>query len=130
MIVVDASAILAILLHEPDSDLYKQALLKQGGALMSPVNHWEVLVRVRATLGEPGVELAEALLRELGVEVRAATAHHSRVAADAHVRFGRMTPAKLNLGDCFAYALAAEQGEGLLFKGDDFPRTDVPSALT
>lgn len=130
MMVVDASAILAILLHEPDSGLYKQALLQQGGALMSPVNHWEVLVRIRATLGDPGLELAQALLRELCVEVRPATADHSRVAADAHVRFGRTTPAKLNLGDCFAYALAVEQGEGLLFKGDDFPKTDVASALT
>jgi ribonuclease VapC len=129
VIVVDASAVLAILLDEPEGDTFKQALLRLGGGVMSPVSHWEVLVRIRATLGGPGVQVAEALMTELGVEVRAATADHSRVAADAHVRFGRATPAKLNLGDCFAYALAVEQGDGLLFKGDGFTKTDVASAL-
>lgn len=97
---------------------------------MSPVNHWEVLVRIRAILGDAGVRLAEGLLVELGVEVTAVTVEHSRIAAEAHLRFGKGTPAKLNLGDCFAYALAAKQGEGLLFKGEDFPKTDIPSALT
>ena len=129
MIVVDASAILAILLFEPDGQTFQTALIEAGGGVMSPVNHWEVLIRSTATRGPAGRAVAENLLRELKVEVVEITSEHSRLAALAHERFGRATPAKLNLGDCFAYALAATEGDGLLFKGDDFPKTDVKSAL-
>lgn len=130
MIVVDASAILAILLEEPEGPTFEALLLRSGGGLMSPVNHWEVLVRARNARGDIGYAAAEALLSGLGVEIAELSAEHSRSAAEAHARFGRATPAKLNLGDCFAYALALEQGQGLLFKGDDFPKTDIASAQT
>ncbi|MFZ3006956.1 MAG: type II toxin-antitoxin system VapC family toxin [Phenylobacterium sp.] len=130
MIVVDASAVLAILLEEPEAAAFETLLLENGGGLMSPVNHWEVLVRARNARGDIGYAAAEALLSGLGIEIAEISATHSRSAANAHVRFGKATPAKLNLGDCFAYALAAEQGGGLLFKGDDFPKTDIASALT
>ena len=96
---------------------------------MSPVHHAEVLNRGAATRGPEGRAVVENLLRELKIEVVEITSEHSRLAALAHDRFGRATPAKLNLGDCFAYALAATEGDGLLFKGDDFPKTDVKSAL-
>ena len=129
MIVVDASAILAILLEEPDAALFESRLLQAGGGVISPINHWEVLVRARVVKGDIGHSAAESLLADLRVEVGEVSAQHSRLAAVAHQRFGRATPAKLNLGDCFAYALAATEGDGLLFKGDDFPKTDVKSAL-
>ena len=129
MITVDASAILAILLEEPEAAAFKVALLESGGGVISPVNHWELLVRARAVKGDIGHSAAEAILTTLGVEVGEITATHSRLAATAHERFGRATPAKLNLGDCFAYALAMTEGDGLLFKGDDFPKTDIKSAL-
>ena len=125
MITVDASAILAILLDEPEGQSFKEALLQNGSSVISPINYWEVMVRFRATHGRNGLSLAEALLEECGVEVRDLTPKHGRLAVDAHERYGRATPAKLNLGDCFAYALAATEGDGLLFKGDDFPKTDV-----
>lgn len=129
MIVVDASAVLAILLEEPEAPAFEALLLARGGGVMSPVNHWEVLVRARNARGEIGCAAAEALLAGLGIEIAEITVMHSRSAADAHLRFGKATPAKLNLGDCFAYALAIDRGAGLLFKGDDFSKTDIQSAL-
>lgn len=129
MIVADASAILAIILDEPEADVFGATLSTADGVLMTPVNLWEVLVRARAALGEPGRVIAEDLLATLRVEIAAMTAAHARAAATAFERFGRRTPAGLNLGDCFAYALAKSEGCALLFKGDDFPRTDVARAL-
>ncbi|MDB5429862.1 MAG: PilT protein domain protein [Caulobacter sp.] len=129
MIVVDASAILAILFGEPEAREFAICLSDAGGAFMSPVNYWEVVVRARSAAGPPGVERAEALMNELRISIVPADADQGREAAQAAARFGRGTPAKLNLGDCFAYALAKREGEGLLFKGEDFPHTDIRSAL-
>lgn len=128
MIVVDASAILAILLKEPEVDEFKSALLKAGGGLMSPINHWEVLVRADAIRGPAGRAEAETILGAFGVRIVAIDDRASRAAADAFRRYGKRTPARLNLGDCFAYALASSEGDGLLFKGDDFSRTDIARA--
>ena len=129
MIAVDASAILAILLREPEAADFV-ARLKRGGGRISPVNHWEVLVRAYGLGGEPGVVEAQIVMRDLGVEVAAIGQAASRMAFEAFTRFGKSTGrGPLNLGDCFAYALAQAEGDGLLFKGDDFPRTDVKSAL-
>lgn len=129
MIVVDASAVLAVLFEEPDAMALRRAMLAAQGGVMSAVNYWEVLVRARAGRGPDGRALAEALLAEMNIAVVAADADEARAAADAFQRFGKRSAAGLNLGDCFAYALAAREGEGLLFKGDDFTKTDVTSAL-
>ena len=129
MIAVDASAILAILLNEPDASRFEAALMASRGGLISPVNYWEVMARATAARGAQGRGLAEALLTRLGVDVAAMGVQEARIAADAFEAFGKRTQARLNLGDCFAYALAAREGDGLLFKGEDFPRTDVKSAL-
>ena len=128
MIAVDASAVLAILFREPEGAAFEEFLLRNGGGVISPVNYWEVMVRARAA-GSAGVQIAESILNRLGVETVSMTPIQARLAVDAHQTFGRGTPARLNLGDCFAYALAATEGDGLLFKGDDFPRTDVKAAL-
>ncbi len=128
MIAVDASAVLAILFDEPEGVAFRNLLTAEGG-LISPVNHWEVMVRALATLGDTGPSEAEALLEALMVTVSPATADDSRAAARAFHRFGKRASAHLNLGDCFAYALAEREGDGLLFKGDDFPRTDVTAAI-
>jgi ribonuclease VapC len=131
VIAVDASAILAVLLAEPEAGGFEAALTGRGGRITA-VNYWEVLVRARVAAGDRGRELAERLLLELGVEIAPIGAEHARLAADAFDRFGKGSgsSARLNLGDCFAYALAAREGDGLLFKGDDFAKTDVKSALT
>lgn len=128
MIAVDASAVLAILFDEPEASAFRKLLTAEGG-VMSPVNHWEVLVRARVELGETGPAEAEALLESLMVGVGTLSIDDSRLAALAFERFGKRAPARLNLGDCFAYALAQTEGDGLVFKGDDFPKTDVKSAL-
>jgi len=127
MMVVDASALVAILLKEPDWEAYFEALIEAGGAVISPVNAWEVYVRVQAQDGEEGRVRAEALLDSLSVSVAAVDERHVAIALHARERYGRGT---LNLGDCFAYALATTHGGGaLLYKGDDFARTDLRSAL-
>lgn len=107
----------------------RRAMLAARGGVMSAVNYWEVLVRARAGRGPDGRALAEALLAEMNIAVVAVDADEARAAADAFGRYGKRSAAGLNLGDCFAYALAAREGDGLLFKGDDFTKTDVVSAL-
>ena len=128
MITVDASAILAILFREPEGVAFEEFLLQNDGGVISPVNYWEVMIRAQAA-GPGGMQIAESILNRLGVAMANTTPAEARLAVDAHRRFGRGTPAKLNLGDCFAYALATTEGDGLLFKGDDFPKTDVKPVL-
>ena len=126
MIAVDASAVLAILLQEPEAAAFK-ARLQAAGGLISPVNHWEVLARAYGLGGLDGALEAQHLLQDLRIEVTDLNEAASTAAFEAFVRFGKGNGGPLNLGDCFAYALAGREGQGLLFKGDDFPRTDVKS---
>jgi ribonuclease VapC len=95
---------------------------------MSVVNYFEAAVR----LDNAGQGLRfdlDGLLSASGVALEPVTRAHARAAREAHARFGKgRHPARLNMGDCFAYALATERGEPLLFKGEDFARTDVRAA--
>lgn len=127
MIAVDASAILAIYLEEDESPAFRAVLEAHGGAI-SPVNAWEVLSRAHKHNGRAGADHAEALLNALGVQVKSIGADDARVAYEAFARYGKGVGGPLNLGDCFAYALAQAEGDGLLFKGDDFARTDLKPA--
>jgi ribonuclease VapC len=129
MIAVDASALLAIFLQEDDAEAMEDVLLAAGGGLISAVNYWEVLARALVKFGEPGIELADALVRHMNVGVANVDAELARQAISAFARFRGCPGGRLNLGDCFAYALAAREGDGLLFKGDDFPKTDVKRVL-
>jgi ribonuclease VapC len=120
--VVDSSAVLAVLLDEPDREVYLAKLLGATKAWISPVNWWEVQVRMHARYGEAGEAHSAAWMEELGLIIEPVTAVHAQVAASAFARFkGR--PARLNLGDCFAYALVQAKGLPLLYKGDDFKHT-------
>lgn len=127
--IVDASAVVAIALGEADADRYAAALARADAKRMSVVNYVEAAVR----LDNAGQGLRfdlDGMLAASGVELEPVTAAHARAAREAHARFGKgRHPARLNMGDCFAYALAAERGEALLFKGEDFARTDLASAL-
>lgn len=130
MMIVDASAIVAILLGEPEQEAFKAVLKAAPSKAMSAINFWEVLVRAHGLSGSAGREQAEALIRAFEIEIIGIDIEQTRAAADAFARYGRRTPAALNLGDCFAYALAKTHGGGaLLYKGDDFTRTDIASAL-
>ena len=125
MIVVDASALLAVYLDEPDGLELRYKLVSSNGALMSPVNLWEVLVRAQRLNGQVGREAAEMLIADFGIQIAEIDQAQVGLATDAFAKFGRGTKANLNLGDCFAYALAKSRGAPLLFKGDDFVHTDV-----
>lgn len=108
--------------------ILRSRLARTSQSVISAVNYWEVLARAEALHGPPGHASVEALMAELNMAVASVDAPMARQAAAAFARY-RGRPARLNLGDCFAYALAVREGDGLLFKGNDFPKTDVRSAL-
>jgi ribonuclease VapC len=128
-VVVDSSAFLAVLLKEPDEGLFRAFFAETESLRMSPVNYWEVMERARVRLGPPGVADAERLIEFLDIKIEPLTEEQARAAVVAASRYGKGHPAKLNMGDCFAYALAKTAGAALLYKGADFPHTDIASAL-
>jgi ribonuclease VapC len=128
VIVVDASAVLSVLLEESDNQQIAEILARAESLLMSPVNHWEVIARAQAIAGPAGAVEAEALMAALNIGISPATVEDSRGAARAFARFGRRTAAGLKLGDCFAYALARSLGAPLLYKGEDFTKTGIQRA--
>lgn len=129
--IVDTSALVAVLRDEVDAERYATALGRAARTRMSAATLVELGIVVRGT-GDPVLEAKlEELLQRVAVEIEPFTAEHVAVARQAHRDYGRGTghPARLNLGDCFSYALARTTGEPLLFKGDDFVHTDLRSAL-
>ena len=126
-VAVDASALLAILLDEPDADLYLSKLLTATTAWISPVNWWEVQVRMRVRYGETGESRSAAWMETIGLVVEPVTLAQAKTALAAFAHYhGR--PAGLNMGDCFAYALAKGKDVPLLYKGNDFKHTDLRPA--
>ncbi len=126
-IVADASALLAILLGEPDADRYLTKLLAAHRVLISPINWWEVQVRMRTRYGEAGESSAARWMNQMGIMVEPITLRHAELALEAFARY-RGRPARLNMGDCFAYAVARAKDIPLLYKGSDFANTDVQAA--
>jgi len=125
--VVDASAILAVLKHEPDELIYAEALGRRTEKLMSPVNWFEGAIKVEKS-GD--FALYQRFIQEAEIGIVPIDEQIMGLAHRAWLRFGKgRSPAKLNLGDCFAYALAKSLNEPLLYKGSDFARTDIKSAL-
>jgi len=131
-VIVDASAILAVLLEEPEGGEMEDLLLlaARQDLVMSPVNYLEAAVKLDNLSGSnKGAELNN-LLNDFGIDLVQVTPAQAYLAREAYQKFGKGNhPAKLNLGDCFAYALAKARGEPLLFKGDDFRLTDVEAAV-
>lgn len=129
--IVDASAILAILLEEADGDSFEDRLLvpRQSHA-MSPVNYLEAAVKADGLKDPRKGEELDNLIAGFSIEIVPVTPEQARLAREAYKSFGKGNhPAKLNLGDCFAYALAKARREPLLFKGDDFRMTDIEAAI-
>jgi ribonuclease VapC len=124
--IVDASAVLAILLGEPEPDDFTLAIGHAVEPRMSAVSYLEAAIRVDL-LNSPAASAAlDDLLARLRIAIAPVTAEQARLARDAYQRFGKsFHPAALNLGDCFSYALSRAEGEPLLFKGNDFIQTDV-----
>ena len=128
---MDSSALVAIVLGEPDAERYVEALRRSAGPpALSTTNAVEATVVVEARQGPEASRDLSLLIESAGISVEPVTADQVPLAVDAWRRFGKgRHPAGLNLGDCFAYALARAQGTPLLFKGGDFNQTDIPSAL-
>lgn len=125
--VVDASALIAILRSEPEQEAFSLALSRAPTRRISPVNWHEVAVVMERTNDFP---IFESVLARLHVSVASIDEAQARLAHLAWRTFGKgRHPARLNLGDCFAYALAKQTGEPLLFKGRDFGLTDVKTAV-
>lgn len=129
VIVVDTSAIVAVLFGESDAESMAEALNEASTRLISAVTRVELSFVIEGRKGEAGRQDLERLLASGGFEVVAVTPHHAQLAIAAFRRFGRgRHPAALNIGDCFSYALAVATDQPLLFKGRDFARTDVRAA--
>jgi ribonuclease VapC len=126
--ILDTSAILAILQLEPESAQFSQAIQDNPPVRVSAANWLEAAIVVDSNRSPALSRKFDDLLREARVEVEPVTARQAELAREAYRAFGRGSghPAHLNYGDCFAYALAMERDEGLLFKGRDFGCTDVP----
>jgi ribonuclease VapC len=126
-VIVDTSAVLAIFFEEPEAPRFAAVLATPGRKLISAANYLECAIQLDNTAEGASLEL-DAFLQDAGIEVAAVTHSQAQAARLAHRRFGRgRHPAGLNFADCFAYALARESGEPLLFKGEDFSRTDPPT---
>ena len=129
--IVDTSAVIAILNGEPEDAAFVQAIVDAPTARMSAASFLETAIVVDG-LGDPvRSRRLDELVDALGIHVADFTAEHARLARAAYRDFGKGSghPARLNFGDCFSYALSAASGEPLLFKGDDFVHTDVRPAV-
>jgi ribonuclease VapC len=131
VIVVDTSALVAIVFAEPERPAFTDAIRQAGKALISTVSVVEARMVVHGRRGERAVLLLNDLLRLPLFEVVAPGPQEMDTAYAAFVAFGKGSshPSRLNFGDIFSYALAKIRNLPLLYKGDDFARTDLLSAL-
>ena len=127
--IVNSSGILAVLCREPDADRYETAIAEALNCRMSVANLLEEFIVVESCGGAAAGHECDAFLEEAGIEWVPVTREHAQAARRAWRRFVKGNhPAGLNFGDCFACALARTAGEPLLFKGEDFTRTDIEAA--
>jgi ribonuclease VapC len=128
--IIDSSVLVAIVLVEPDWELLRERVAAADRRAVSAVSLVEAGMVLESRMGSAGASQLDSLVRDAGLEVVAFDEWQSQLARDAFRRFGKgRHPAGLNFGDCCTYALARASGEPLLFKGDDFARTDVEPAL-
>jgi ribonuclease VapC len=129
-VILDTSAVMAMLLAEPEDAGFEETATRAEGLAMSAATHVELSIVTGRHAGPdiwPGVD---DLLRQMEVEIIPFTAEHAALARDGWRRFGKgRQKAGLNFGDCFAYALAKHRDQPLLYKGRDFALTDVKAAI-
>lgn len=132
--IVDASAVVAILRNEPDAETYAQALERasrsRGRVGISAVSFVEAAMVIDGNRDPVISRQFDEFMKLSRLSIEPVTAEQAVIAREAFRDFGRGSghPAKLNFGDCFSYALAKVTGKPLLFKGDDFSRTDLTAA--
>lgn len=124
--IVDTSALVAILKREPEAETFAQ-LMAQEAVVLSAATLTETYIVAGAQVGARGHFEVDALLRGTAADVVPVDEQQARLVGNAYLRYGRGSgsKARLNYGDCFSYALAIARDEPLLFKGDDFAHTDV-----
>lgn len=128
--VIDSSALMAVLRREPEEQQFRESIKLASSRLLSAATRVEAGIVALGRGGEAGLEQLNALLESMKFETVPLSADHARLAIDVFRRFGKgRHRAGLNFGDCFSYALAEATGEPLLFKGDDFSLTDVRRAI-
>lgn len=128
--IVDTSALLAILFGEKDAENYARAISEADVCRISAATFVEVSVVVEAQTGDAGSRQWDSFFRTAGISIEPVTEEHAYAARQAWSDFGKARhPAGLNFGDCFSYALAKVSGEPLLFKGQDFRKTGIAAVL-
>ena len=129
--IVDSSALVALLRAEPDAARYAQALAIAAHAGLSAANFVETAAVIDGSRDPVASRRFDDLLRVAHIRIEPVTEAQARLAREAYRDFGKGSghPAQLNFGDCFAYALARDANEPLLYKGTDFAATDILSAL-
>jgi len=124
--VVDTSALVAILLNELDAEILSATLAATSPRIISALSVLEASIVIESKKGEAGLALLDELLTAAQFEVASFDDMHLRIAREAYRRYGKgRHPAGLNFGDCCAYALARARNDTLLFKGNDFAQTDI-----
>jgi len=128
--IVDTSAVLAILFNESDAETFARAISEADSRRMSAASFVESAVVIEVQTRESGSRQFDAFFRRAGIIIDPVTVEQAHAARQAYTDFGKgRHAAGLNFGDCFAYALAIVTGEPLLFKRGDFRKTDVKAAI-
>lgn len=128
--IVDTSALLAILFGEPDAETFARAIAEAETSRVSAASFVEAAIVVETQTRDAARGQFDTLVRRAGIVIEPVTEEQAHLARQAYTDFGKgRHPAGLNFGDCFSYALAKAAAEPLLFKGDDFSKTDVTPAL-
>ncbi|MFT8422207.1 MAG: type II toxin-antitoxin system VapC family toxin [Gluconacetobacter sp.] len=130
MIVLDTSALVAVLRHEDEADAFLRIIAETDRCLLSAVSLLETSMVLAGKVGDKSAwQGLDDLIETAAIEIVPQDADQARIARDAFLRFGKgRHPAGLNFGDCASYALAHAHDAPLLFKGADFPHTDIMSA--
>lgn len=129
--ILDSSALLAIFFHEDDAELYALKIRDSESCKISAATFLELCIVVDATSGAAGIVDCDTFFRLNSITIEPFTEDHAYSARRAFSEYGKgKHPAALNFGDCCSYALAKVSGEPLLFKGNDFSKTDIQSALS
>jgi ribonuclease VapC len=130
-VIIDSSALIAVLRAEGDAAIYAAAIEAAQEPRISAVNYVEAAVVIDGRRDPVASRRFDDAVREAGIIIEPLDEDQARTAREAYRDFGRGSghPARLNFGDCFAYALARCRGEPLLFKGGDFAHTDIAAAL-
>jgi ribonuclease VapC len=129
-VIIDTSAIIAILFGEEDAVVYANAITAADSRRMSAATFVEAGIVVETQTKSSGSRQLDAFVRRAGINIEPVTEEQAHIARQAFTDYGKgRHPAGLNYGDCFSYALAKSSGEALLFKGRDFAKTDLLAAL-